>query len=65
MLGVGKLAGMVRYNSHGGINLLRDALAGSGGARVPHILLRMLRALCSDLTHHDAARNDFDHHAGK
>lgn len=57
--GEGKETDMVGYNSHGGINLLRDTKAGSGGAHVPHILLCMLRTLCSGLPHPDAARCDF------
>ena len=47
---------------HSVINLLRDSGTGSGGARAPHILLRMLRALRSGLPRPKAARYDFCRH---
>lgn len=49
----------IRLAIHSDINLLRDSGAGSGGARAPHILMCMLRALCSGLPRPKAARYDF------
>ncbi len=47
---------------HADINLLRGSELGLGGARAPHILMCMLRALRSGRPHPESARYDFCRH---